>query len=56
MIVARTLYGNLSPPRPDPLPRKAEGEGGEIRVPSHLIKTPVLFSFQHFHRPIVRLG
>jgi len=42
----KNRYENLSPPHPSPLPRKAGGEGGDIRATSHLLKTPILSSFQ----------
>ena len=44
----KTRYENLSPPRPSP--RKAGGEGGDIRVTSHLLNTPISSSFQHLHQ------
>jgi len=40
-------YDNLSPPRP----RKTGGEGGDIHVTPHLLKTPVVSSLQHFIIP-----
>ncbi len=38
------------PPHPGPLPRKAGGEGGDIRVTSQLVNTPELSSCQHFRQ------
>jgi len=50
MIVAWSRYENLSPLLPGALSRKAGGEGGDIRVTSHLLETSILSSRQYFHQ------
>ncbi len=38
------------PPHPNPLPRKAGGEGGDFHITSYLTEIPTLASFQPSHR------